>query len=105
MIIRALAILLLTAASAFALTQQITDTVPAREPLTDYAIKDLIVQDSVDAYPGMCPCPYSKHPDGATCVGRSAIEKPDGLTPMCYPTDVAPYMIEGYRMKHNIPKP
>jgi hypothetical protein len=28
----------------------------------------------------------------------------EGLRPLCYPDDVAPYMIEGYRTKHGIPK-
>jgi len=46
------------------------------------------IQQSIAAYPGNCPCPYSTDRAGRRCGARSAYNRPGGRAPLCYPTDV-----------------
>ncbi len=43
----------------------------AAEP-SDTAVRELIVHESIAAYPGACPCPESQDARGNACGGRSA---------------------------------
>ena len=66
---------------------------------TDAQIVEEIVKESIAAYKGNCPCPYSKNKAGRNCGGNSAYSKPGGAAPLCYPKDVTPKMIEEHRQK------
>ena len=50
------------------------------------------IDKSVAAFPGNCPCPYSKDKSGQMCGERSAYSEglgnKYGYTPFCYPSDV-----------------
>lgn len=69
----------------------------AAEDLTDDEIRKLLIQRSIAAYSGNCPCPYSVMRNGRRCGGNSAYSKPGGASPLCYPTDVTAAMIDRYR--------
>jgi hypothetical protein len=72
---------------------------PSPPPLTPAeieSIKALLVQASIDAYEGSCPCPYSEARDGSTCGGRSAYSRAGGEEPLCYPEDVSDEMVYVY---------
>lgn len=72
----------------------------AKEPLSDAQIKKILIQQSLDSYPGNCPCPYNTDRAGRSCGRRSAYSKPGGYAPLCYPDDVTPEMVEEYRKSH-----
>jgi hypothetical protein len=65
--------------------------------LPDAAIVALIIKASLGSYPGNCPCPYNTDRAGRSCGRRSAYSRPGGRSPICYPNDVTPAMIEAYR--------
>jgi hypothetical protein len=46
------------------------------------------IRQSIAAYSGSCPCPYSVDRAGRRCGGRSAYSRPGGAAPLCYPADV-----------------
>lgn len=46
------------------------------------------IRQSVAAYPGSCPCPYSVDRAGRSCGARSAWSRRGGHAPLCYPSDV-----------------
>ena len=46
------------------------------------------IRQSIAAYSGSCPCPYSVDRGGRRCGGRSAYSKPGGAAPLCYASDV-----------------
>ncbi|PJN96494.1 hypothetical protein CNY89_02180 [Amaricoccus sp. HAR-UPW-R2A-40] len=56
-----------------------------------------IIAESLAAYPGPCPCPYSVSPRSGRCGGRSAWSKPGGAEPFCFPDDIPKTMIEARR--------
>lgn len=72
----------------------------AKEPLSDAQIKKILIQQSLDSYPGNCPCPYNTDRAGRSCGRRSAYSKPGGYAPLCYPDDVSPEIVEEYRKNH-----
>ncbi len=49
---------------------------------------ELMIQESIDQYPGKCPCPYSLMSNGKECGKRSAYSKPGGYQPLCYVSDI-----------------
>lgn len=67
---------------------------------TDAQVKQTIIRDSIAAYPGPCPCPYSVMRNGRSCGGRSAYSRPGGYAPICYPADVTRDQIEAWRRDH-----
>ncbi len=69
----------------------------AAAELSDVQIREALIKQSIAAYPGNCPCPYSHDRAGRRCGARSAYSKPGGRAPICYPTDVTAEMIRGYR--------
>ena len=76
-------------------------------PATSFAIsnddvRNMIIAESLRAYPGPCPCPYNIMRNGAPCGYRSAYSKPGGYEPLCYKTDISDKMVEIYRNKNNI---
>jgi len=46
------------------------------------------IDESIAAYPGNCPCPYSRASNGSKCGKRSAWSKPGGYEPLCYESDI-----------------
>jgi hypothetical protein len=47
--------------------------------LTDAQIKKLLIQASIDEYPGNCPCPYNQASNGSRCGKRSAWSREEGI--------------------------
>jgi hypothetical protein len=72
--------------------------------LTDDEVKAAIIEESIQVYPGNCPCPYNVDRAGRRCGGRSAWSKPGGAAPLCYPADVTPEMIRDWRAKSALVK-
>jgi hypothetical protein len=73
-------------------------------PLTDAQIADQIIKASRTAYLATghpCACPYDHARNGSICGGRSAYSRPGGAEPKCYPKDVKPADIAGYRAQHH----
>lgn len=69
------------------------------EDLTDDQIRKLLIQQSIAAYSGACPCPYNVMRNGRRCGGNSAHSKPGGAEPLCYESDITDKMIEKYRSR------
>jgi hypothetical protein len=69
-------------------------------PMSDADIKRAIIQQSLAAYPGPCPCPYNRARNGSSCGRRSAYSRPGGYSPICYDADVTPELIRQYRASH-----
>lgn len=61
------------------------------------AIKQKIIQQSIENYPGNCPCPYNTASNGSRCGKRSAYNRAGGYAPLCYPEDVSDRMIKEYK--------
>jgi hypothetical protein len=51
-------------------------------------VKDAMIQASIDAYDGPCPCPYNTMRNGRSCGRRSAYSRPGGESPLCYAHDI-----------------
>ena len=60
-------------------------------------IKQKIIKESIDSYPGNCPCPYNTASNGSRCGKRSAYNRAGGYAPLCYPEDVSDRMVREYR--------
>jgi hypothetical protein len=86
---------LLSAAAIFAADVPWATAAPA-----DEEVKQLIIQESIASYPGNCPCPYNLAANGTKCGKRSAWSRAGGYSPICYPEEVTPQMIEGWRSNH-----
>lgn len=61
------------------------------------AIKQKIIQQSIESYPGNCPCPYNTARNGSCCGKRSAYNRAGGYAPLCYPEDVSDRMVREYK--------
>ena len=75
----------------------------ANKTMSGDDIREQIVKESVANYQGICPCPYSIHPDGTQCGYRSAFHKKGAVKPICYEINVTLKMVEEYRLR-SIPK-
>ncbi len=69
------------------------DTVPSYDR---NQVVQAIIDASIRAYPGNCPCPYNRMRNGRSCGGNSAFSKPGGRSPICYPEQVTSKMIERF---------
>ena len=63
------------------------------------AIKQKIIQQSIESYPGNYACPYHLASNGSRCGKRSAYHRAGGYTPICYPEDVTAQMIKEYNSR------
>jgi len=72
---------------------------PARSILTVAQIKQAIIQASIAAYSGNCPCPYNVDRGGRRCGRRSAYNRPGGASPICFEEDITPAMVEAHRKR------
>lgn len=61
---------------------------------SDEAIKQKIIQQSIQTYSGNCPCPYNTARNGSRCGKRSAYNRVGGAAPLCYPEDVSDRMVK-----------
>lgn len=61
------------------------------------AIKQKIIKESIENYPGNCPCPYNTARNGSRCGKRSAYNRAGGYAPLCYPEDVSDRMVKEYK--------
>lgn len=73
-------------------------------PTTDGQIRQAIIRESINSYPGNCPCPYNSARNGSSCGGRSAYSRAGGYAPMCYPADVSKAEVDAYRHAHGLAK-
>ena len=69
---------------------------------SDEEIAKEVIKVSIANYKGVCPCPYSTHPDGRQCGYRSAYSSKSASAPICYSITVTPQMIEGYKRRHKL---
>jgi hypothetical protein len=71
-----------------------------KKALSDAQIKQILIDESIAAYSGNCPCPYNTARNGSRCGRRSAYSRPGGEAPLCYPKDVSAEMVREYRDSH-----
>jgi hypothetical protein len=77
--------------------------VPATaQRISDDDIRKMMIDRSIAEYPGNCPCPYNLARNGSRCGGRSAYSRPGGASPLCYPTDITPKMLEEQRRRKGL---
>lgn len=70
--------------------------------LTDAAIRQRIIAESIESYPGTCPCPYNTARNGSSCGRRSAYSRPGGYAPLCYARDISRAQVEEYRRSQGL---
>lgn len=68
--------------------------------LSNAQVKQLIIDESIDSYPGRCACPFNAARNGSRCGGRSAWSKQGGYAPLCYAREVTQEMVEAWRQGH-----
>jgi hypothetical protein len=74
----------------------------AETALKAAAIAAILIKASRDQYHATgrsCACPDDTMRNGRACGSRSAYSRPGSATPLCYPSDVTPVMIESYRQR------
>jgi len=64
---------------------------------TDDQIRQLIIEDSIASYPGVCACPFNSARNGSSCGRRSAWSKQGGYAPICYKKEVSKEMVDEWR--------
>lgn len=84
--------------AVFALLAAIT---PANAAQSKDEIKQQIIDASIEAYPGNCPCPYNSMRNGRQCGGRSAWSREGGYSPVCYKKEVTDEMIKEWKAGHS----
>lgn len=67
---------------------------------TDDQVRQLLIDESIAAYDGPCPCPDSIDAAGHRCGARSAYSRDGGASPLCSPGDVTDEMVREWRDKH-----
>lgn len=65
--------------------------------LADEQVKQQIIQESIDSYPGNCPCPYNYARNGSRCGKRSAWSRAGGYAPICYKEEITDEMVSDWR--------
>jgi hypothetical protein len=68
-----------------------------KKRLNDAQVKQILIEESIAAYSGNCPCPYSTMSNGRKCGRRSAYSREGGEAPLCYAKDVTAEMVQTYR--------
>lgn len=58
-----------------------------------------MIEESIRAYSGSCPCPYNEDRAGRSCGARSAYSRPGGEAPLCYPRDISDAKLAAWRAK------
>lgn len=78
-----------------------TSAIAQNTRLTDKQIRQQIITESLQAYSGSCPCPYSTMRNGSLCGQRSAWSRSGGSKPICYENEVTAEMIAHWRRTRN----
>jgi len=68
---------------------------------TDDQIRQLIIEDSIASYPGVCACPFNSARNGSSCGRRSAWSRQGGYAPICYKKEVTKDMVDQWRQSHD----
>ena len=63
----------------------------------DSKIRRKMIKESINRYPGRCPCPYNSASNGSSCGGRSAYSRRGGYSVLCYPHDINSEMLNKYK--------
>ncbi|MHC6657024.1 hypothetical protein [Aeromonas salmonicida] len=69
----------------------------AKVTMSDEQVKQQIIQESIDSYPGNCPCPYNHVRSGSRCGKRSAWSRAGGYAPICYKEEITDEMVRERR--------
>ena len=80
--------------------EQLAEKGGGKKRLSDGQIKKILINESIAAYDGNCPCPYSRARNGSRCGKRSAYDREGGAAPLCFPADVSAEMVQAYRDEH-----
>lgn len=67
--------------------------------LSDAQVRKILIEESIAAYDGNCPCPYSRARNGSRCGRRSAYDREGGAAPLCFDKDVTAEMVSEYRAR------
>nr|WP_264626090.1 hypothetical protein [Candidatus Symbiopectobacterium sp. NZEC135] len=70
------------------------------QPVNNEQIKQAIIDESISAYSGNCPCPYNSARNGSSCGKRSAWSRAGGYSPICYKHEVTQEMIDTWKKRH-----
>lgn len=54
----------------------------------ELSIRQAMVEASIAAYSGNCPCPENRDRAGRRCGKHSAYSRPGGAAPHCYPDKI-----------------
>ncbi|KJH61009.1 hypothetical protein UF13_09565 [Pantoea agglomerans] len=68
---------------------------------SDDQIRQLIIEDSISSYPGVCACPFNAARNGSSCGRRSAWSKQGGYAPVCYKKEISKEMVDDWRNSHD----
>lgn len=69
----------------------------AKAAVSDEQVKQQIIQESINSYPGNCPCPYNHAKNGSRCGKRSAWNRSGGYAPICYKEEITGEMVSEWR--------
>lgn len=78
----------------------LSGSIDAKARLTDAQVKQRVIDESIDSYPGNCPCPYNSARNGSRCGRRSAYNRAGGYAPLCYASDVSAADVKAWRASH-----
>jgi hypothetical protein len=84
-------------AARFATKSEASKKDAKNKPLSDAQVRQFLIDESIAAYSGNCPCPYNTASNGSRCGRRSAYSRAGGDEPLCYPKDVSAEMVQAYR--------
>lgn len=70
------------------------------DPVSDDAVRVLMIKDSVASFGKGCPCPYSENGFGGQCGTNSYYYKPGGRRLYCYLSDIPTRLVVFYRQKN-----
>lgn len=65
-------------------------------------IKTRMIEESIMAYSGSCPCPYNRDRAGRKCGKRSAYSRPGGRSPLCYTSDISDKQAQTYASRNRL---
>ena len=82
----------------------LASVVMAGEAMTDDEVRRAIIQESLRAYPGNCPCPWNRDRAGRQCGRRSAYFRPGGYAPVCFAHDISDEQVRAFREARQIKK-
>lgn len=72
----------------------------AQTSYTDDEIKQKIISESIQNYPGNCPCPYNHASNGYKCGKRSAWSRAGGYVPICYKREISNEQLQKWKQQY-----